>query len=205
VTPESRLLTIRNAVQDYLRGIERTATVFPLGALHLGASLIDALARLSCDKKGDQARYERFLQDYFPPEYAGNDLPTRLHQGLRNLGLHNLSVGPSLALMDGQMDRLTHLKLDNEDRTIIRLEEFLRDLRFAVTSWERSLQKDEALRRRVIERERRKPVFEIVMIEVLVRGAVTMTTASAGTTTTVAASAAVQPGRSESQPQPPYK
>jgi hypothetical protein len=198
--PNGRLITIRDAVRQYLDGIDRTARVFPLGALHLGASLIDVLARLTCNGRDDQARYTRFVQDYLPPEYTHGDLPERIYQGLRNLGLHNLLIGPKLALMDGQMDRATHLKPDRDGRIIVRLEEFIGDLRSAVLKWERSLQQSEALRRLVVDRERRKPVFEIVMIEVPAPGQIWMSTATA---TTVAASAAVSPG-SQVRRQTPY-
>lgn len=93
-------------------------------------------------------------------------MPKQLYAGLRSVGLHNLSVGRGLALMDGQLQHATHLKRDLHGRTIIRVEEFISDLRAAVRAWERELQRDAALRARVVERERRNPVFEVVMVEV---------------------------------------
>jgi hypothetical protein len=68
--------------------------------------------------------------------------------------------------MDGQLQHPTHLKSDVDGRRIIRVEEFICDLRAAVRTWERELQGDSVLRARVVERERRNPVFEIVMINV---------------------------------------
>jgi hypothetical protein len=164
---DTRLATIRASVRQYLGGIEATASVFPLGALHLAASLIDALARLTCDAKGgDLARYEWFLKRYLPSVYQVDDLPKQLYAGLRSVGLHNLSVGRRLALMDGQLDRATHLKVDSRGRRIIRVEEFLGDLRSAVDSWENDVNEHDELKERVVERERRNPVFEIIMIEI---------------------------------------
>ena len=101
--------------------------------------------------------------------------------------------------MDGQMDRTTHLKRDREGRTIIRLEEFIRDVRIAVENWERHLQRSKALRDLVVDRERRKPVFQVVMIEVPGLGQMSMSTL---TTTTVAASAAVSPESQVRRPSP---
>jgi len=60
--------------------------VFALGALHLAASLIDVLARLTMNPSDtDEERYERFVRAYFPPEYSGDDLPRRLCRELRIL------------------------------------------------------------------------------------------------------------------------
>ena len=184
MSPEGpdRLFTIQEAVREYLAGIEQTGQVFALGALHLAASPIDVLARLTIDAKNDLARYQGFVEEYFPQEYTDGALPPRLYQGLRNLGLHNLSVGRSLALVAGQ-DCSAHLRIDTKGRTITRLQEFLEDLRSAVMSWEHSLQQGEALRSRVVERERRKPVFEVLMIFVPEGQAVVSTTVAASATT----------------------
>lgn len=72
-------------MRQYLDGIDQTARVFPLGALHLAASLIDVLARLTCNGN-DQAQYVHFIEGYLPLEYKDDDLPKRIYQGLRNLG-----------------------------------------------------------------------------------------------------------------------
>lgn len=158
--------------------------------------MIDVLARLSSEDRRDKARYEWFVETYFPSEYARDDVPGQLYVGLRNSGLHYLSVGRRLALMDGQMDRPMHLERDEHGRRIIRLEEFVRDLRVAVDRWEEDLQQNEALRTRVLERERHNPVFEVVMINVpAVLGGVTMT--SVPIVSVASASAAVYPEHSQ--------
>jgi hypothetical protein len=197
---DARLSKIKAAVRQYLGGIDRTAGVFPLGALHLAASLIDVLARLTSREKDDRVRYECFVRDYFPPEYEQNGIGTHLYRGVRSVGLHYLSVGPNLALMDGQMGVSAHLKIA-DGRTIVRMEEFLRDLRSAVERWEAKLRDTEGLRRLVVHQERRNPVFEVLMIEVPeVAGPVTTASVSGVWANTVAASAAVQPARWESPP-----
>jgi hypothetical protein len=150
---DKRLATIATSVWQYLRGIEATASVFPMGALHLAASLIDALARLTGDEKGgDMAQYEWFVRRYLPSAYHVDDLPRQLYAGLRSVGLHNLSVGRRLALMDGQLDRDTHLRVDRNGRRIIRVEEFLGDLRAAVNAWARDVNEHGELKRRVVKR-----------------------------------------------------
>jgi hypothetical protein len=167
---DKRLAAIRASVRQYLAGIEAAESVFPLGALHLGASLIDALARLTCDENGgDFAQYKRFVTKYLPSEYHVDDLPKQLYAGLRAAGLHNLSVGRGLALMDGQLelDRPMHLRVDSQGRRIIRVEEFLAHLRLAVDAWENDINGDDELKKRLVDRERRNPVFEIIMIETL--------------------------------------
>ena len=163
-----RIAAIQRSVQDYLAGIEATAKVFPLGSLHLAASLIDVLARHTSERAqgGDAGQYEQFVREYLPSGYQGDDWPKQLYAGLRSVGLHNLSVGRGLALMDGQLQHATHLKRDLHGRTIVRVEEFITDLCSAVRAWEHKLQRDAALRAQVVERERRNPVFEIVMVEV---------------------------------------
>jgi hypothetical protein len=163
---DKRLATIRSSVRQYLAGIEATAIVFPLGGLHLGASLIDALARLTCDEQGgDIAQYMRFVRKYLPTAYDVDDLPKQLYAGVRAVGLHNLSVGRRLALMDGQLDRSMHLSLDGHGRRIIRVEEFVTDLRSAVGAWEKDLDEYDELRKRILDRERRNPVYDIIMVE----------------------------------------
>lgn len=200
---DARLSTIKRAVREYLDGIDQTAGLFPLGALHLAASLIDVLARLTSATNGnDKAQYERFVRDYFPPEYDQKGLAGHLYSELRSVGLHNLSVGRDLALMDGQMDVSAHLKVAN-GLTIVRMEEFLQDLRSAIGKWENSLRDNEGLRRLVVYQEHGNPVFEVVMLKVPgVPSPVPFTSASM-VGQTIAASAAVRPGQWGTPSQPP--
>ena len=185
-------------MESYLAGVDQTAAVFPLGALHLASSMIDVLSRFSSADTRDKHRYEWFVESYFPSQYARDGLPAQLYIGLRNSGLHYLSVGRGLALMDGQMDRAMHLKSDEQGRTIIRLEGFLRDLRRAVQRWEDDVRRDDALRTRVLAKEQRNPVFEVVMIQVrgVLDGVTLAPVTSAATTFSASASAAVIPARS---------
>ena len=193
---EQRLVAIRASVGQYLDGIEATAPIFPLGALHLGACLIDVLARLTCDEKGtDVSRYERFVWKYLPSRYQVGDLPKQLYAGVRSVGLHNLSVGRKLALMDGQLDRAIHLRLDSHGRRIIRTDEFVQDLRSAVEAWNRDLDEQDELKERVVKRERRNPVFEVISIEVANESRQIMSTTAHFATDVAVASAAVGPNR----------
>ena len=198
MTPEdvnARVSTIKSAVRQYLDGIDRTAATFPLGALHLAASLIDVLARLTSREKDDLRRYEHFFREYFPVEYNANDLPAQLYSGLRSVGLHNLSVGRNLALMDGQMHVSPHLAVVN-GLTIVRMEEFLQDLRSAIGKWENSLRDNAGLRKLIVHLERQNPVFEVVMLNVPgVPGPTPWTSPSAVSGQTFAASAAVRPAQ----------
>jgi hypothetical protein len=173
------------------------ATVFPLGALHLASSMIDVLARLSSADTRDKERYKWFVASYFPSQYGREGLPAQLYIGLRNSGLHYLSVGRNLTLMDGHLDRAMHLKSDEEGRTILRVEEFVRDLRRAIERWEQDLRRDEAIRNRVLANERRNPVFEVVMIKVpdVLDGVTMMPVASAMPSASASASAAVYPSQ----------
>jgi hypothetical protein len=106
--------------------------------------------------------------------------------------------------MDGQLDRAMHLRLDSYGRRIIRVQELLGHLRAAVDAWENDVNEHDELKERVVERERRNPVFEIIMIEIPETFESVATTSSLAATgvadypmkgVTVSASAAVGPTR----------
>lgn len=159
--------------------------------------MIDVLARLSSVDTRDKARYEWFVRSYFPSQYRAGDLPALLYIGLRNSGLHYLSVGRKLTLMDGQLDKAMHLKPDDQGRTVLRLEEFVADLRRAVERWEDDVREDQSLRDRVLANERRNPVFEIMMIMVpdVLPGVTLMPVTSPMTTASASASGAIYPNQ----------
>jgi predicted ATPase len=90
-----RIAAIQTSVRDYLVGIEATAKVFPLGALHLAASLIDALARLTFERArgGDAAQCEQFVREYFPIGYHADDLPGSFTRGFGLLACTTSRLG----------------------------------------------------------------------------------------------------------------
>jgi hypothetical protein len=90
-----------------------------------------------------------------------------------------------------------HLKPDDQGRTVLRLEEFVADLRRAVERWEDDVREDQSLRDRVLANERRNPVFEIMMIMVpdVLPGVTLMPVTSPMTTASASASGAIYPNQ----------
>jgi hypothetical protein len=150
-------------LEDGLNGIERTAGVYAFGAFQLAGALLDTLSCLATRRGTRAARFVRFVVAYFPAAYHSADLPRQLYEDLRCHPLHNYST-IRLLLMDGQ-DEALHLT-DYRGRTIIRLQNLLRDLRVAVAQWWRDVESDPTYRQAVLAEQRERPVVEVETIEI---------------------------------------
>jgi hypothetical protein len=148
-------------------GIRRTGDAYPLGAFFLIASTIDVLAGFAYnpdrdDDRGRGARYRRFVQDFFPPQYTG--LRDALWDGLRSSPLHYFNTTRVL-FTDGQPEHHLHLTRDVHDRVILHWPEFLADYEAARDKYWAGLATDRELMGRAKARLERRPPMSIVVVE----------------------------------------
>lgn len=192
------LPALRRALFEWsLNGIRATGEVYPLGGFLLAGAMIDTLAGLAYDPRNDAdgeqgKRYERFVHEYFRPEYRANQLGSKMWTGLRCLPLHNFSAGP-IVFADSQPDKGLHLRDEPDDRVVLHWPDFLTDYIGALERYWQRLESDASLREAAAGRCRRYPPFTVVELAVPPSLTHPVVGASAFSGEVAAASGAVKP------------
>jgi hypothetical protein len=122
--------------------------------------LIDVLARLVYSKpteKNASAAWDEFVSRYLP-RYAGH--ANALYRGFRSAISHNYSLG-DLRLTDGSTNALRHWTTE-EGELVLHLESFIDDLDTAWQKFYGDVESDDAVRKRVLGRVRRRPLLGIL-------------------------------------------
>jgi hypothetical protein len=130
-----------------------------VGAFILAASLIDALARLAYSRRAENARaaWDEFVPAYLR-RYDGH--AHVLYRGFRSAVSHNYSLD-GIRLTDGPAHADRYWRVEEGER-VLHLETFVVDLERAFDTFIARLERDEALRHRVLDRVRGRPLLGIV-------------------------------------------
>jgi hypothetical protein len=163
---------VREAVRPLLfgwhhEGIRRTGEVYPLGAFLLVARTVDVLAGLaynppSDDDRGRGARYRRFVQQFFPPQYT--KLRKRLWEGLRSSPVHYFAT-TGVLFADGQSQHQLHLTQDVHGRVILHWPEFFRDYESARDKYWALLESEPSLVSNARRRLERRPLMTVEIVQ----------------------------------------
>jgi len=148
-------------------GVRRTGDVYPLGGFLLVAGTVDVLAGLAYNPESDEdrrrgARYRRFVQELFSPQYT--NLRDALWDGLRSSPVHYFATTDVL-FADGQPRQQLHLTRDVHSRVILHWPEFLRGYEVTRDKYWAKLGSDAQLLKNAKGRLARRPLMTVGAVE----------------------------------------